>query len=60
MPRRRPGQWSSCPALTEASCTCNDYGHFELLGGPDADFGAEATARHAESVERMQKIILSD
>ena len=38
----------------------DDYGHFELLSGPDADFGPEAAERHATSVRRLQEIILSD
>ena len=38
----------------------DNYGHFELLGPPEQDFGKAASARHADAVAKMGKIIMMD
>ncbi|MEM7079516.1 MAG: phytanoyl-CoA dioxygenase family protein [Pseudomonadota bacterium] len=36
------------------------YGHFDLLGAPEADFAPEAQARHHDAVAKMGRIIMAD
>ena len=38
----------------------DEYGHFELLGPPQSDFDEAATARHADAVGKLGKIIMAD